>query len=45
MPKSHEKSQELNIHEQRFKMLMKLIRIDRMMKNAEIIDPTKEEKE
>lgn len=44
MSKSDDKSQELNIHEQRFNLLMKLIRIDRMMKSAVIIDPTKDNK-
>lgn len=30
-----------NIYEQRFQMLMKLIRIDKMLKSAKIINPKK----
>jgi hypothetical protein len=34
----------LNIYEQRFEMLKKLIRIDRMLRSAKIIDKDKETK-
>ena len=33
------KTEHLNIYEQRFHMLMKLIRIGRMLKNAKVTQP------